>query len=290
MLAYTWLCSLLLVALGSPSLVAQMPHEHSARAFSSGMLLPGMGSHHHPISTRNPEAQRFFDQGLILGFGFNHDEAARSFRRAMELDPAAPMPCWGLAWALGPRYALAALTPGSEVFLDVDLQREKGAFEAVQKALQLSTKAAPNERRYIEALAQRYSAGPHANRRNLLAAYKDAMSRLTRQYPDDLDAAVLYAESLMQLRPWQLWKADGTPEPGTLEAVNVLEAVLARAAQGRYAEAKMAADKLAAVVTPTVTQMPMAEAWVAAPSFFNSAFTAGTRSWPNLHRLLRSRL
>src|SRR4051794_32803231 len=219
------ICRLLLVALGSGTSLAQTPHGHPAEASASSSLLSGMGSHHHPIATRNPQAQLFFDQGLVLGFGFNHDEAARSFRRAMEIDPQAAMPCWGLAWALGPRYALAALTPGSDTFLDIDSSREKAAFEAVQKAIRLSPDAPPNEQRYIAALAQRYSDDPHANR-TLLATYRDAMSRLTRQYPDDLDAAVLYAESLMELRPWQLWRTDGTPEPGTLEAVNVLERVL----------------------------------------------------------------
>src|SRR3954452_16874307 len=164
MLAHTWLRWLLIVALESPSSVGQMPHEHATQAFSSGTLLPGMGSHHHPIATRNPQAQLFFDQGLVLGFGFNHDEAARSFRRAMEIDPQAAMPCWGLAWALGPRYALAALTPGSDTFLDIDSSREKAAFEAVQKAIRLSPDAPPNEQRYIAALAQRYSDDPHANR------------------------------------------------------------------------------------------------------------------------------
>src|SRR3954451_23621827 len=132
------ICRLLLVALGSGTSLAQTPHGHPAEASASSSLLPGMGSHDHPIATRNPQAQRFFDQGLVLGFGFNHDEAARSFRRAMELDPQAAMPCWGLTWALGPRYALAALTPGSDTFLDIDLSREKAAFEAVQKAIRLS--------------------------------------------------------------------------------------------------------------------------------------------------------
>src|SRR5947209_905182 len=158
------------------------PHNHSdTPSTTAGVLLPGMGSHHHPIATRNPEAQQFFDQGLILAFGFNHDEAARSFRHAMQLDPDAAMPCWGLAWVLGPRYNMAALTPGSDTFMDVDLEREKAAFEAVQRALRLSAHAPRNEQHYIQALAQRYSADPHASRRHLLTAYKDAMSRLDQK-------------------------------------------------------------------------------------------------------------
>ncbi|MFL6465183.1 MAG: hypothetical protein ACJ73N_12335, partial [Bryobacteraceae bacterium] len=212
------------VFLGITARAAQ--HDHAESSQKPSVLLSGMGNHHHPISTKNPEAQKFFDQGIILAFAFNHDEAARSFRHAMELDPQAAMPYWGLAWVLGPRYALAALTPGSEIFLDVDLAREKAAFEAVQKAVRISSHAPENERRYIEALAQRYSANPTANRRKLLTDYKEAMGQLTKQYPDDLDAAVLYAESIMDLRPWQLWRTDGTPEEGTMEAVSVLEAVL----------------------------------------------------------------
>jgi hypothetical protein len=81
-------------------------HDHAVSSQNPAFLLPGMGSHHHPIATQNPEAQKFFDQGLILAFAFNHDEAARSFRRAMELDPEAAMPCWGLAWVLGPAMLL----------------------------------------------------------------------------------------------------------------------------------------------------------------------------------------
>jgi hypothetical protein len=87
-------------------------HDHTGSPNRPKLLLPGMGNHYHPISTKNPEAQKFFDQGLILAFAFNHDEAARSFRQPIELDPEAAMPYWGLAWVLGPRYALAALTPG----------------------------------------------------------------------------------------------------------------------------------------------------------------------------------
>src|SRR4051812_20757460 len=176
-----WIPRLLLVALGTRSSVAQSHRNHPGQTSSPGDLQPGMGSHHHPIATRNPQAQQFFDQGLVLGFGFNHDEAARSFRRATQLDPEAVMPWWGLAWALGPRYALAALTPGSETFLDIDVSREKAAFEAVQNALRLRSHAPPHENRYVEALATRYSADPKADRRTLLAAYKEAMSRLTKE-------------------------------------------------------------------------------------------------------------
>lgn len=180
-------------------------------------LMPGLGQHHHLISTKSPEAQRFFDQGLTLVFGFNHEEAARSFRRAAELDPQAAMPYWGVALALGPC-----------INLDVDPPHEKAAYEAVQTAMSLSPHATENERAYIQALATRYSADPGVNLRKLDADYAHAMRNLSGHYPDDLDAATLYAESLMDLHPWKLWTLGGRPAEGTEEILSVLESVLRR--------------------------------------------------------------
>jgi tetratricopeptide (TPR) repeat protein len=183
-------------------------------------LLPGLGRHHHPITTKSEEAQKFFDQGLSLLYGFNHAEAARSFRRAAELDPRAVMPFWGLGLALGPNYN-RGIDP-------VSPERNRAAYEAAQKALALSASGPPHERAYAEALVKRYSLDPKADPVRLETAYKDAMAELVRRYPDDLDAATLYADSLMTLRPWQLWGADGTPAEGTEETVRVLERVLER--------------------------------------------------------------
>ena len=180
-------------------------------------LMSGLGQHHHPIATTNSEAQRFFDQGFALVYGFNHDEAVRSFQRAAELDPQAVMPLWGIALALGPN-----------INLDVDPAREKAAYEAVQKALTLATQAPENERAYITALAKRYSIDAKPDLKKLAVDYKNAMGELVKRYPDDLDAATLYAESAMDLRPWQLWSLAGKPAPGTQEIVAVLESVLAR--------------------------------------------------------------
>jgi tetratricopeptide (TPR) repeat protein len=179
--------------------------------------MSGLGQHHHTISTKNPEAQRFFDQGLTLVFAFNHEEAVRAFRRAAELDPQSAMPFWGIALALGPC-----------INLDVDPPREKAAYEAVQKARRLAPRATDKERAYIEALATRYSSDPHVDLRKLDAAYATAMRELSKRYPDDLDAAALYAESLMDLHPWKLWSLDGRPTEGTEEIVAVLESVLRR--------------------------------------------------------------
>jgi hypothetical protein len=191
---------------------------HRASDTKSASLMTGLGSHHHPVSTDNAEAQRFFDQGLTLIYAFNHEEAIRSFKRAAELDPQLAMAHWGIALALGPN-----------INLDVDPAREKAAYEAAQRALSLSAKAPENERAYIEAVAKRYSIDPKADLKKLAVDYKDAMGALSKRYPDDLDAATLYAESMMNLRPWQLWTNDGKPAEDTLEIVAVLESVLKRA-------------------------------------------------------------
>jgi tetratricopeptide (TPR) repeat protein len=180
-------------------------------------LMEGLGNLHHPVSTKNAEAQQFFDQGLCLVFGFNHEEAARSFRRAAELDPQLAMAWWGVALAVGPNYNLP-----------VDPEHEKIAAEAVGKARALSAGASPNEKAYIEAIAQRFSSDPKPDYHQLDVNYSKAMSELTKSYPDDLDAATLYADSMMNLRPWRLWNADGTPAEGTGEIVATLEGVLRR--------------------------------------------------------------
>jgi len=180
-------------------------------------LVPGIQGVHFPISTRREDAQKFFDQGLAFVYAFNHDEAVRSFRHAAELDPASPMPWWGVALALGPN-----------INLDVDTEREKAAYDAVQKAVALAVRAPAKERAYVTALAKRYSNDPKADLKALAVEYKDAMRQLTRTYPNDNHALTLYAESLMDLRPWALYAADGTPVEGTNEIVEVLERVLER--------------------------------------------------------------
>jgi tetratricopeptide (TPR) repeat protein len=197
-----------------PTASSQMKMASEVRPVS---LIPGVGNIRHPVSTENAEAQRFFDQGLNLVYAFNHEEAIRSFRRAAELDPKLAMAHWGIALALGPN-----------INLDVDPEREKAAFEAVQKALSLAGNAPPEERALIEALAKRYSIEPGVDLKKLAVDYKNAMGDVVRRFPDDLDAATLYAESAMNLRPWQLWDKQGRPAPGTEEIVAVLESVLRR--------------------------------------------------------------
>jgi tetratricopeptide (TPR) repeat protein len=175
------------------------------------------GQHHHPIRTSNPEAQKMFDQGLAQAFGFHHEAAIRSFERAAELDPSSPMPHWGKAWALGPNYNL-----------DIDDERAKAAYDSLSKARSLAATAPESEKAYVDALSARYSADVKADRAALARAFSEAMADLSRRYPDDLDAAVIYAESLMNLTPWKLWTPDGSPAANTEKIVSVLEWVLLR--------------------------------------------------------------
>ena len=198
---------------------ASAQHRHQGGAEAAQELHPGLGSHHHRITTKNPEAQTYFDQGLILLYGFNHDEAARYFRRAAELDPEAAMPYWGLALSVGPNYNDTA----------VDANRAKMTYEAVRKAVERAPKATGREQDYIRALQKRYpSADPKSDWKKFHLDYSNAMRELVKKYPDDLDATTMFAESLMMLRPWHLWTLDGKPAPDTLELVAVLESVLKR--------------------------------------------------------------
>ena len=200
---------------------ADAQHEDHAAALPAAAteLHPGLGDYHFPITTSVPEAQVYFDQGLALLYGFNHDEAARYFRRASELDPAAAMPYWGLALAIGPNYNDTA----------VDENRARATYDAVQTGLARSAAASERERAYLEALARRYpSADPNSDWLAQHRDYSAAMRALVARYPDDLDAATMFAESLMMLRPWQLWTPAGEPVEGTLELVAVLESVLRR--------------------------------------------------------------
>jgi tetratricopeptide (TPR) repeat protein len=195
--------------------VAAQTHDHSQA--KPVTLVSGLGDLHHPVTTKNPQAQQFFDQGLRYIYAFNHDEAARSFHHAAELDPNLAMAYWGVAEAVGPNYN----DPASD-------DRFKEAHEAVQKAVDLLGNASPSEKAYIQAMALRFPADDPAQRAKNAQAYHDAMRQLVKDYPDDLDAATLFAESGMNLHPWGLWHLDGTPEEGTEEIVATLESVLRR--------------------------------------------------------------
>jgi len=179
-------------------------------------LFENLGSLHHPITTTSEQAQRYFDQGLRLVYAFNHEEAIRSFEAAAQQDPQAAMPYWGIALALGPNINSA-----------MEKKDEGRAVEMVQKARQLADHTTRGEKAYIEALVARYVGRKGTKRRGLDEAYAKAMRSVAQQFPEDDDAATLFAEALMDLRPWDLWKPDGGPQPGTDEIVTTLESVLA---------------------------------------------------------------
>jgi tetratricopeptide (TPR) repeat protein len=180
-------------------------------------LLDNLGNLHRSITTSSEEAQRYFDQGLIFTFGFNHNAAIRSFEECARLDPEAAMCHWGKAYALGPNINMP-MGPDAAV----------EAFASVQRALALAPGASPEEQAYIAALAKRYSDDPKAERAALDRAYANAMGEVSKRYPDDLDAATLYAEALMDLNPWNHWTPEGEPVAETPEIVATLESVIKR--------------------------------------------------------------
>lgn len=188
----------------------------SADAATSPPLLDNLGTLHHPITTTSPLAQQYFDQGLRWVYGFNHEEAIAAFEEAARQDPQAAMAYWGVALALGPNIN-APMAKGEE----------RRASDAIQKARAHATSVSAPEQAYIEALAKRYASARKATRATLDKAYADAMRTVWRQYPDDPDAGTLFAEAMMDLRPWDFWTGEGKPKPGTEEFVAVLERVLA---------------------------------------------------------------
>ncbi len=184
-----------------------------------GQLAPrlqNLGTHAFAVSTKNADAQRFINQGMNLAYAFNHAEARRAFREAARLDPALAMAEWGQALVLGPN--INAMMESSE---------EPHALEHIQRALKLKANASPREQALIEALAKRYS-GDAAHRVTNDQAYAAAMREVHQKFPDDLDIAMLYVESVMDLRPWGYWMPDGTPHEGIAEVVALTEDVMRR--------------------------------------------------------------
>lgn len=186
-------------------------------------LFEGMGDYHRPITTNDAGAQRYFDQGMVLAFGFNHAEAIRSFRAAQRLDPDCAMCFWGEALATGPNINVtsggrAIMSPESRV----------AAHAAAQKALSLADRVAPVERALIEAQAVRYDGSETSDRDPLDRAYAEAMRSVVQRFPDDDDAAAMYAEAWMNTMPWNYWSDDGQPRPETVEVIDALERIIAR--------------------------------------------------------------
>jgi tetratricopeptide (TPR) repeat protein len=191
---------------------------HTATAASASLppvLYDSLGNYSYRISTRSPEAQRWFDQGLRLLYGFNHHEAQRAFQQAARIDPACAMCSWGIA-----------LTEGANYNHPTDAEREKRALAAATQAQQLAGPTTPAERALIAALGKRHSADPAA--KDLAESYAGAMRDVARQFPDDLEAGTFFADAMMNLRPWNLWTPTGAPQPGTEEIVQTLERVLAK--------------------------------------------------------------
>jgi tetratricopeptide (TPR) repeat protein len=199
-------------------------HEHppsqptAAQAAAVTPLYDNLGTLHYAITTKSPVAQKYFDQGFRLTYAFNHDEAIKSYREGIRHDATCAMCYWGVAYALGPN-----------INLPMDTAAARPAHDAAQKALKYSSNATPRERAFIEALARRYSPKPMADRAPLDSAWAKAIGDVARRFPADDDAAALYSEALLDLRPWNYWTNGGKPKaPSTLEAVRVLEPVVKR--------------------------------------------------------------
>ena len=199
-------------------------HQHppsqpgTTEATAATPLYDNLGTLEHPITTSSPTAQQYFNQGLRLVYGFNHDEAIKSFKEGLKHDSTCAMCYWGIAYALGPN-----------INLPMDTSAAGPSYDAAQKALKYSSSTTPKERAYIDALAKRYSSDPSANRAPLDSAWANAIGEVSRRFPGDDDAAALYGEALMDLRPWNYWTNGGRPKaPSTLKALRVLEPVVKR--------------------------------------------------------------
>ena len=182
-------------------------------------LIPIYGDltkYHRSVTTRSAEAQEYFDQGLVLYYGFNHEAAIKSFQQAIALDSTCSMAWWGQAISVGPNINNPVM----------DSLAKAAAWETILKAQNYKTFASPLEKMLIEALSERYAWPAPENRKHLDSAYASAMREVYLAYPDDPDVGVLYADALMNLSPWDYWTHDGSPQPGTTEIVQALEHIL----------------------------------------------------------------
>jgi tetratricopeptide (TPR) repeat protein len=194
------------------ALLAAVP---AAAAEEKAALIQGLGTHQRKVDTRSPQAQQFFDQGLVLAYGFNHAAAGRAFAEALRLDPSCAMCAWGVALVLGPHINAA-----------MEASATSPAWEASAEAKRLASGASPADRALIDALAKRYSPMPGAERKPLDEAYAEAMRGVAKSYPKDADVQTLAAEALMDLHPWDLWERSGEAKPWTQEILTLLERAL----------------------------------------------------------------
>jgi tetratricopeptide (TPR) repeat protein len=212
---------LLLLAGPAPALAhhaREQAHDMGTAAAPHAAAVPlytDLGAWHHAVTTKSQRAQKYFDQGLRLVYAFNHEEAIAAFAEAEKIDSTCAMAPWGIALAYGPN-----------INLPVDPDREKAAYAAIERAEKRSAHASRSERAYIDALAKRYSERGDGDRKKLDENYADAMRTVAQDHPEDADAQVLFAEAMMNLRPWDHWTQDGKPQPGTEEIVTVLERAL----------------------------------------------------------------
>jgi len=221
-------------------------------------LFEGMGPYHRPITASDAGAQRYFDQGMVLAFGFNHAEAIRSLRAAQRLDPSCAMCFWGEAVATGPN--INVTSKGKTIMLP---EERASAFAAAQKAVELSGGATEIEKALIAAQAVRYDGRPDSERDPQDRAYAEAMKAVVERFPDDDDAKAMYAEAWMNTMPWNYWSDSGEPKPETVEVIAALEAALERSpnhplalhlyihaveASSNPGRAEAAADRLATLV------------------------------------------
>ena len=217
----------ILIVFPYPRINAQHHERHDERVLAEdprlapGQIAPilvGLGAHHLPVTTQSERAQLFFDQGLRLTYGFNHQEALRAFKESARLDPDCAMAHWGWALVLGPN-------------LNLPMRPEAAsqAQQASQMALARAGKVTGREAAYIRALTTRYSEDSKADRSVLDQAYARAMKELHQKYPEDLDAATLYAAALMNLSPWNYWSEEGHPGKYTSEILSTLEQVMEKA-------------------------------------------------------------
>jgi tetratricopeptide (TPR) repeat protein len=179
-------------------------------------LLQGLGSHTRPVATKSPQAQKYFDQGLNLVFGFAHGAAIRSFKEAARLDPECAMAHWGIALASGPHINFPLVPP----------PMAEQAWAALQLAQKHAARAKPADRALIDALGRRYVQVQPEDRSPLDHAYADAMRSVWKAHPNDDDVGVLFAEAMMDLRPWDQWTPEGVAQPGTDEIIATLDAVV----------------------------------------------------------------
>ena len=202
--------------------VNQSAHDAHAAAAPPAVpartaLLGNLGSYHRAIKTSSDDAQKFFDEGLTLLYGFNHEESFKSFGLAAAKDAAAPMPHWGMALALGTN--INDVAPA---------ERLRQGYAHLAEARKREASGSAVEQGLVDALSKRYVADSTGDQMVREQAYSAAMGELSKKFPDDLDVATLYAESLMNLRPWRLYTKNGTPEPGTANIVSALEGVMKR--------------------------------------------------------------